>query len=290
MKSVILSVVIATLISPSIYSQQIARKLTYLQKPLEPNQLAIAKSPRKIVNDSLYVLKEFKYKKSSGKILIQAGNVSIEGYDGTEILFSSKILAEDADSKAEGLVMLSGNGVVDNTGLGLSVTEKNNQVEVIQVGKSNESLILIKVPNQIAISYNYNKQEWSNDDLFFKNIVSEVAVSRTYGNIKFENVSGPLMVNTVYGSIDAQFGKTVKGPISIVSVYGSIDVGVQKETGAAIDFKTEWGSIYAAKEFKFDLVKTPEEKRGENIKGKLNGGGFDLILQSNYGKIYLRSN
>ena len=290
MKSVILSVVIATLISPSIYSQQTVRNLTYVQKPIETTKRSIAHSPGNLENDSLFVLKEFKYKKSSGKIVIQAGNVSIEGYDGSEIVFSSKILAEEADAKAEGLVMLSGNGVVDNTGLGLSVTEKNNQLEVIQVGKSNESLILIKVPNQIAISYNYNKQEWSNDDLLFKNIVSEVAVSRTYGNIKFENVSGPLTVNTVYGSIDAQFGKSVKGPVSIVSVYGSIDVGIQKETGAAINFKTEWGSIYAAKDFKFDLAKTTEEKRGENIKGKLNGGGFDLILQSNYGKIYLRSN
>jgi len=290
MKSVILSVAIVALISQSSFSQQTVRNLSYIQKPVETTKRSIAHSPRKIENDSLYVLKEFKYKKNSGKILIQAGNVSIEGYDGSEILFSSKILAEESDSKAEGLVMLSGNGIVDNTGLGLSVTEKNNQVEVIQVGKNNESLILIKVPNQLAISYNYKKSEWSNDDLCFKNIVNEVSVSRTYGNVKFENVTGPLMVNTVYGSIDAQFSKSVKGPVSIVSVYGSIDVGVQKETGAAIDFKTEWGSIYAAKDFKFDLVKTTEEKKGENINGKLNGGGFDLILQSNYGKIYLRTN
>lgn len=239
--------------------------------------------------DSLYVKKEFRVKKKTGKLSVKMSNVSIEGYDGNEVVFSTRILQEEADEKANGLVLLSGTGAEDNTGLGIHISENGEMIEAKQVSKKNPEEIFILVPRAMTVQYDFNKSVYNNDDLKLKNIDSEVEVSMMYGGVQMENVTGPLTVKTIYGTIDVKFGKSVKGPVSLVSVYGNIDISLAQDTKANINFSTEWGQIYASKEFKIDQEKTEDTKdMGEKIKGKINAGGLDLTLKTSYGKIYMR--
>ena len=233
---------------------------------------------------------EYKLAKSTGKLVISTPGVTVEGYDGNEIIFTGKEKDGEEDERAKGLRPVNASGLQDNTGLGINVVDKGATVEVTQVGKGAEK-IKIKVPKGISISYSFNKV-MGNTTATFKNIESEIEVSVQYNKINLENVTGPLTIKSVYGGIDVKFGQNIKGPVSLVSVYGYVDVSMSTATKANLKMNTSWGEILASDDFKIEIEKSGSADMvsysDNHIKGKLNGGGIDMTLTSSYGKVYLR--
>ncbi len=214
---------------------------------------------------------EYKLAKSTGKLVISTPGVTVEGYDGNEIIFTGKGKGGEEDERAKGLRPVSASGLQDNTGLGINVADKGAK--------------------GISISYSFSKVI-GNSTATFRNIESEIEVSVQYNKIDLENVTGPLTVKSVYGGIDVKFGQNIKGPVSLVSVYGYVDVSMSPATKANLKMNTSWGEILASADFKIDIEKSGSADMisySENhIKGKLNGGGVDMTLTSSYGKVYLR--
>src|SRR5688500_14128581 len=100
---------------------------------------------------------EYKVAKSTGRLEIrEVNNVSIEGYNGNEIIFTSTDNDRDDDERAKGLRALSSLGLEDNSGLGLSVLVKGDVVEVQQLKKTDGPDIKIKVPKGVLVSYNHS--------------------------------------------------------------------------------------------------------------------------------------
>ena len=266
---------------------------------------------------SVSAQKEYKLSKSSGKLNLNISGAVIEGYNGNEIIFSSpKSEPVEVDERAKGLRTVSGSGFTDNTGLGIDVSEKGEEINVNPVGRNTKGILIIKVPQNIKISFkNTNVNQ---DELILKNLKNEIEVSASYNKIKLENNSGPMNVKTLYGSVDAIFNGEIKGPVSIISVYGYVDVSMPATTKANIELGTSYGNLYLAEGFKIAIDKKPVEKtddaasglnlvssmgssnftsnlsqiniRGDkkNLKGKINGGGADFIIKSNYKNVYLR--
>ncbi|NCT93153.1 MAG: DUF4097 family beta strand repeat protein [Chitinophagaceae bacterium] len=232
---------------------------------------------------------EYKLAKSTGKLVINLSAVTVEGYNGNEIVFSSLKSKGDDDERAKGLRPINASGNTDNTGLGISVEEKGGVIEVNPVGKVDD--VKIMVPKGVSVSYKYSKLLTGRSTSVFKNLESELEVSVSYNKIKLENVTGPVTAKTIYGAIDAEFGQNIKGPLSLVSVYGHVDVAIPTTTKANLKLNSSWGEILASSELKIEVEKAAGDMisyRENNVKGKLNGGGFDLNLTSNYGKVYLR--
>jgi len=233
---------------------------------------------------------EYKLAKSTGKLIINTPGVTVEGYDGNEIVFTGRERSGEEDERAKGLRPISASGLQDNTGLGINVADKGATVEVSQVGKGGDK-IKIKVPKGIAISYSFSKV-MGHGTATFKNIESEIEVSVQYNKVNLENVTGPLTVKAVYGGVDVKFGQNIKGPVSLVSVYGYVDVSMSPATKANLKMNTSWGEILASSDFKIDIEKSGSgdmvSYSDNHIKGKLNGGGVDMTLTSSYGKVYLR--
>ena len=69
---------------------------------------------------------EFKVAKSSGRLEINIGRVTVEGTTGNEIIFSSRDSRGNKDERAEGLRAINGSGLEDNTGLGINVTQNGD--------------------------------------------------------------------------------------------------------------------------------------------------------------------
>src|SRR5260221_12248928 len=79
---------------------------------------------------------DYKLQKSSGRLEVKEVNeVTIEGYNGSEIVFSSRDNDHGEDNRAKGLRAISSLGLEDNTGIGLSVVDKGNVIEVQQLKK-----------------------------------------------------------------------------------------------------------------------------------------------------------
>ena len=143
---------------------------------------------------------------------------------------------------------------------------------------------------------------------------NEIEVSTSYNKIRLENNTGPMNINTLYGSVDAVFANDMKGPVSIVSVYGYVDVSLPRAAKANVKLSTTYGKVYAAEGLKIALdVRTDARtdfningltfsndgsgievngftsgRQSGSINGKINAGGSNIILKSTYENVYLR--
>ncbi|SDD78640.1 DUF4097 family beta strand repeat-containing protein [Niabella drilacis] len=249
--------------------------------------------------------RQFKLSKKTGTLKVNIPGVTIEGYDGNEVIFSAPELKREAkDERAEGLKLVTGSGLTDNTGLNLSVRENGGTIDVDYVGKMDRERIAIKVPNTMSVKVATTGVMNGNRPVDIKDFKGELEISTMYNAISLQNITGPVNAKTIYGELSAKFVSTVKGPVSLVSVYKFVDVSIPSGLKANVNISSQNGNIYAAdgldikreqpKEKKSndgeDLTGLTEWSRSSDIKGTLNGGGVDLILKTNYGKIYLRKN
>lgn len=234
--------------------------------------------------------KTYKVNKSKGKLLINLGAVTVEGYKGSEIIFSLEGKTPAEDKRAEGLQAINALGLVDNTGLGINVSEKDGILEVNPLKKISAPSIKILVPENVIVSFKHQSQYGGK--VVFKNMQNEIEIAATYNNVQLENITGPATVKSIYGNVEAVFSQNVKGPLSIISVYGHTDVSLPKSVKANLKATTSYGEIYISPDFKIEQEKKTEDdlvRFGNDLVGKVNGGGTDIEVRSDYSKIYLRA-
>lgn len=230
---------------------------------------------------------EFKLAKNTGRLEINLGRVDVEGYGGNEIIFSSVDRQKDKDERAAGLKEINSLGLDDNTGLGINVSDKGGVITVNQLKKMNSPKVKISVPKGMIVSFSHESQYGG--DASFKNIENEIEISAQYNSIELENCSGPVTVKTIYGHVDAVFDANSKGPISIISIYGYVDVTLPVATKANLKMSTSYGEIFVAPDFKIEIDRQGDMVRySDRVSGKINGGGINIDLNCNYGKVYLR--
>lgn len=231
---------------------------------------------------------EYKVRRSTGKMIVNLPAVTMEGYNGNEIIFSSQRKAVEPDPKAEGLQTINNAGYRDNSGLGISVVEKGNTIEVNEVIQDLDIKIL--VPKGLIVSFEWNKVT-VNAKVVCRNMDNEIEIETYDDSVSLENITGPLTVRTIYGAVDAVFKAPVKGPVFIASIHAPIDVAIPVDTKAAIKLTSTHSPILVAPDLNIEMEKAEEQPIGSrttSINGKLNGGGPDCWLTSKYGKIYLR--
>jgi len=230
---------------------------------------------------------EYKISKSSGRLELNVGRVTVEGHDGNEIIFTSKNGRSEKDERAEGLRLVNSLGLEDNTGLGINVTDKGNVVEVNQLKQTHSPDIKVLVPKGVIVSFHFESQYGGKAR--FVNMTNEIEVSAQYNSIELDQVTGPVTVETTYGSVTANFNAPIKDPVSIVSIYGFIDITLPQAVKANLKMSTSYGDIFVAPDFKIDVPTRDGMKvYGDQITGTLNGGGPNVNLDCNYGKIYVR--
>ncbi|GAB1463461.1 hypothetical protein [Pedobacter sp.] len=201
--------------------------------------------------------KEFKLSKSGGKLVLNnISNLKVEGYEGKEIIFSATGTKEKTDDpRAVGLSAL-GNFGFDNTGIGISITEKDNITFVAAIEK--ELSLAVKLPQNVALSIKTaGLTQGDSTVITLSNIKTEIDASTQYEHISIKNVTGPVSIKTLRGNIEGKLTPSFKGPISLVSVYGFIDVTVPENTKADMAINTMYETLYAAK----DLKLVVEEKQ-----------------------------
>lgn len=230
----------------------------------------------------------YKIAVNKGKLKIDLGRASIEGYDGKEIIFSNDKNNKKVDERAKGLRAINALGLEDNTGLGINVIEKNGVIEVNQLRRMDPTKIKILVPKGVVISFSHESQ--FGGDINFKNIENEIEASASYNNMTFDNITGPTTINSIYGNIDARFNKNVNGALSIVSVYGKVDVTIPKTAKANVKITTNYGEILVDPKLSLKLDDNAGMvKYNDQLNATLNGGGNSFNFRSDYQTVYLRA-
>lgn len=237
---------------------------------------------------NLAYAQEYKLSKSSGRLeLKELNNVTVEGYNGNEIIFTAHNGDRENDERAKGLRAVSSLGLEDNTGIGLSVVDKGTSIEVQQLKKMGGPELTIKVPKGITVSFSHSSPYGS--DVGFHNVEGEIEVSTLHNNVVLNNVTGPMTVKSVHGNIEAVFNPSIKSPVSIISVHGYVDITMPVATKADLKLSTVYGEIFIDPDFKIDMEKSDNMiKYSDRIAGKINGGGLDISLSSTHNNVYLR--
>lgn len=230
---------------------------------------------------------EYKVSRSTGKLLIREVNhVTIEGASGNEIVFISRDHDRDNDDRAKGLRAISSMGLEDNTGLGLSVIEKGDAIEVQQLKRTDGPDILIKVPKGVVVTYEHKSPY--GDELEIKNFEGAIEVSTVHNSVNLVNTSGDVNVKTVHGNIDASLNAPSKA-LSLVSVHGHVDVALPVSLKGNLKMGTSWGEILVDPAFKIEIESSGSfVKYSDKVSGKVNGGGVDIELASTHNNVYLR--
>ncbi|MEM6524256.1 MAG: DUF4097 family beta strand repeat-containing protein [Bacteroidota bacterium] len=213
--------------------------------------------------------------------------IEVEGYDGNEV-----ILGTSSDYKiperAKGLRPVNGMGLKDNTGVGLAVEDESSDHKVIyQVSRNSDAKYKVKVPKGVIVKY--INSSIHGEDFLAKNISNEIEVKTHGGNIKLQDVTGPLSANSVHGDIEVTFTSVnQKLPVSVASVHGDVDVAVPGGTDADLSIKTSWGEVYSDLDIKVERHDGMKVYGAKKIEGKLNAGGVDMAISSTHGNVYLR--
>lgn len=230
---------------------------------------------------------EYKIAKTSGRLELNIGRVTVEGHNGNEIIFSAGNQKAEKDTRAEGLRLINSLGLEDNTGLGIHVEDKGSVITVHQLKQAHAPNITVRVPKGIIVSFNHDSQYGGKAT--FTNLSNEIEVSAVYNSIELDQVTGPVTIKTTYGGVTADFVAPIKDPVSIVSIYGFVDVTLPQATAADLKLSTSYGDIFVAPEFDIAVSTTDGMKvYSDKVTGTINGGGVDVNLDCNYGKIYLR--
>lgn len=241
---------------------------------------------------TLQAQKDHKIAHNGGSLIIKGiDEVSVEGYNGSEIIISANIKGNTEDSeRAKGLKMINAMGLEDNTGLGLSAIKDGGNVTLKQIGQCNcQGGYRIKLPKSMGLEYSHTNN--TGDDLTVKGVDKEIVISTTFGDVMLQDVSGPMSVQTVHGDIDvivSQLSSTNANTLH--SAHGHIDVALPASTKANLLLNTAWGEIFT--DMDIDIEKSSERSYDygskQIVKGKLNGGGVSLTVSSSHDNIYLR--
>lgn len=189
------------------------------------------------------------------------------------------------DDRAKGLKAVYATGE-DNTGVGMFVETDGETLRIKDLKTFwKRKGLTITLPATVALNINTGSlgsatvSGWS----------SELEVNTSVGNIKLDNVTGPITAHSSTGAIDVIFGSVNQdAPISISSSTGVIDVTLPTSTKASVEMKSTMGTVYT----NFDLVKPRADGlkalNEKAISGDLNNGGVKISLKASTGNIYLR--
>jgi muconolactone delta-isomerase len=226
---------------------------------------------------------------ATGTLELNFAPDSIIAYDGKEIVLKSWVEKEEQDL-VEGLVLVNGDGVADNSGMGLQV-EKKESADILSISELDMrgvTGVKMMVPQSVKIVLKYNST-YQNEKITLINLKNELDVAVRFNPIAIKNVTGPATINTMYGKIEAVFEAEPTKPVSLISSYGDVSVNMPSTSKVDLNLKTTWGKIYVPQSLVGKLKKDADSKESkEQLKGSINGGGNLFVLASSWGKIFLR--
>ena len=206
------------------------------------------------------------------------GDVTIEAWDSAEVRVDATITARTQ----EGL---------DRVEIQVKATEDRVEVDTHYKesrgwswgGDGGEVDYVVKVPKSAEL----RDIELVNGSLRLSGVPGRVAASTVNGKIAATGLGGDVKLESVNGRIEAAFDQLGgRQRIEIESVNGPIELKVPKNADFEVDASTVHGDI----DNDFGLEVDHGEYVGNDLRGKVGGGGARVKLENVNGSIDIRSN
>lgn len=115
------------------------------------------------------------------------------------------------------------------------------------------------------------------------NLSGDADLETSGGNLILEKIRGKLVGKTSGGSIHTSIPGEVAGDLQLRTSAGNIELAVPENAALDIDARTNVGRVIS------ELPLTTSESGHEHLRGKLNGGGKSVVLETSAGSITLKS-
>lgn len=196
---------------------------------------------------------------------------------------------EGLPEKAKGLKPLSATGP-DNTDIGLYIEQEGNEIVLSGASrKSDDGAYKIELPANVKLVIEYDS--FQAGDIKVSGMSGEVEASSKVGDMDFQDITGPLVANSLSSDITVVFTSVSQdGPTDIVSTSGDVDVTLPANTKGNFKMNTVSGEVYTDLDFEFgeDESKPNFWGGGMSAEATLNGGGVQFNLKSISGEIFIR--
>lgn len=214
-------------------------------------------------------------------------DLDIKGTKSDKIKVSAENYA-GLPKEAAGLRPLSAIGP-DNTGIGMYINQTGNTVIISGTHRgSHRTDYHITLPANIRLRINYGN--FRSDNILIRGMHNEVDIKSQVGDIKLEDVTGPIIANTLSADINVVFSSLNQlSPSSISSVSGDIDITLPDNSKGDFSLNTVSGEVYT--DFDFEMMnKTPRHQYmpGTSATARIHGGGVEFSVKSVSGDIFIR--
>jgi len=218
-------------------------------------------------------------------IQIEGGQIDISGHSSNEVVVEAKGY-EPPPKKAEGLKPLYASGQ-DNSGIGLSVQQEGNTLQLVGIRSYDDTDYIIKIPNKTSVAVRMGPR---NDNLRISNLKGEIELQAHSDDVLLHNVSGPIVANAISSNMEVKMDQVnSQKPTAISLVSGDLDISLPASLAADLKVTSVSGEVYT--DFDIDVESSDEmQRRRKPIVGTINGGGAEIELRTVSGNIYLRKN
>lgn len=222
-----------------------------------------------------------------GKVILKnfSHDLPVQGYNGTEIIFTSPEGAVEAPERAKGLKPIYPAGT-DNTGHGVSVEKDGTTVTItclLPFTSSEE--FSFRIPENLSLEIESGCE--NSTDISITGMKNEIVIKSCHG-IDLKNITGPVVISSISGDVNVSFmaGFSDK-PSSINAVSGDVDITLPSKAPVSMDLSTMNGGFYSDFEIP-GSQKNMKRIGGSNLNFDLNGGGFKFSVVTITGNVYLR--
>lgn len=230
-----------------------------------------------------------------GKLIISAmfsDEIEVRMHDQQNVIVNydgDNVRDDDENAMKNGMRRISGGG------LGLEVTEDNNEVQITSGPMPNGDLeMLIYVPRNFSLKLNTVQ-----GDVIISGLDGEMEISAVNGDIEMSDISGTVLANSVNGDMEIDFNRVPQNsPMSFTGVNGDIEVSFPANAKFTAKMKTEWGDVYT--NFDMDINRDGGRTQSNSedgtfkvavnrwIIGQVNGGGPEFLFKTLHGDISIR--
>ena len=215
------------------------------------------------------------------------GTVTVEGYDGQEVLVKLRAYPQ-VNNKHKGKEGLKR---IPNQALDVDIIEENNVIEID--GGQKRTDFVIKVPKNFSLYIGTHH----NGEVTVSNVVGEMVIDCHHGGMKLTDVGGSLVADTHHGEIIANFISIADRPMAFSTYHGDVDITLPSSVACDVKIKSERGDIFTDFDVNMQAVKPKEElsdsgrreiKIGGWMQGTIGSGGEQYMFNTYHGDIIIR--
>lgn len=229
------------------------------------------------------------------EIAVFSGDISVEGYDGNEIVVVTDEPVRGRDEQADN-PRADGLRRIQTSTVGLTIEEAQNTVSVRMDFSPNGVDLRLQVPRETSVSASLV----NGGDVQIADVTGQHELSNVNGDVIATDISGSAVLNSTNGDVRASFAAVdATKPMALTSFNGDVDVTLPAAIAADVRVASQQGDVFTDFDVSTEQDPTTVERDGgadgryrvrmqRMTRYRIGVGGADIQLRTFNGDIFIR--